>query len=720
MCTNFLKSTNKVFLLLLLLLSSLGLRAQTVPPNCEDDESVLTSPLTRLDTLPTVFTCLPLNFANPEAVIVYTNYAKVTLKFATNVASTATQVLYREVQSGGSISPVNTPVNARPGQTVHLNLPLGKDYELVTTNTCGQTVKLHNFSTKTTFPDVVTTSEKVFNAVMSWNKNPGGQDLYALISGLSGVSIQEKVSFLQQFLKTKPLLSSYDGVFPPRSGFIPNEVPDRVVECECRTMKMAATRDVNPADLISGTIIPPIAGSDEHTFPGNPSRGRIKWDFSYAGPARWQNLHGETSRCRNNSEGRSWGATTPTAGTNTQTLPFRASLYFGQACYDANWYPKECACIQEIDIAWQYDSKIQANAETKTGRVCLNMPGRNAFAAVDDVCMTSIVRRNASGADILKFVDFDRATVVRECSRDFQETRLVDLLELGFNILAYTQEVDINTGYPSGDQTLDELWDLYYKNKIKSNLESLLTNPWVIKTGSCGVDEDAANMNKSRVEVLNGIDQFEVILSAATYMEVEGITHWKATARLISGFRLTGVLKQKSTTTQNTYCCTRSYGAYIAKSMFSPGDGGDLTAKYVEGAGIRFKITDSNFFGILPYNSGTGRFTLPGEIGEVHGQQIPSCNTTINDREETTISTDAHSGSFIMLRGRDIWFINSAEKSNIQYRIFDTQGRMIKQGIGDGQEILLHQFSDFTATSGIHLVSIGNNQRQQTYKIFIP
>lgn len=486
-------------------------------------------------------------------------------------------------------------------------------------------------------------------------------------------------------------------------------------------MKVVATRAVSPRGPISGNDILPNYSSDVYNFAGN--RGRIRWDFSYAGPARWRNIDGGTTRCRNNAEGRMWSGLNPSAGVNDTIFPFLAELYFGQACYDANWNPRNCECVQEIDIRWKYDSHIEARAKVEDGKICFNMPGRNALAVVDDVCMVSIGRQNAEGAEIVQFVDFGRGTVIRECSRDFDEKRLVDLSKLGFNILALVMGKKVTTGNPIGDAVIDQIWDLYYKDQVKDIYENLLTKPWVPKKGLCGEETAEVALNKSRIETLNGNDQFRVIMSAATFMQVEGLTHWKATARHISGFRLSGVLKQNFVTPPNTYCCTRSYGSYIAHSMFSPGDGGPMTLVYRNEIGTHFNHQNANFYGVLPYNSALGGFVIPGEIGEVHGHPIPNCNTIINDRwDASPANTGATADPVVVLRGRDLWLLRQTtnlDSEDLGYLIIDTQGRMLQEGLANGNEVLLHQFSN-TVASGIYLVGVRNKQSFRIYKIFVP
>lgn len=712
------KKVISLALLLYLLLFSLSGFAQVIPAECEDDESERTDPLTHLDTIPEFFSCVPRNMATPSAVILFNSYAKVTFRFETDVEGTTAPVFYREMVGNGTGSGVL--LSAQPGQTVHKTLPLNKDYELITINTCNDTVVLSQFSTRINYVDVISTPKPIFEAVMSWTKESENQDIYDLISGLEEVEISERIAFLQQFLKSQPLSVMFDGAFPPRSAFVTTDWrPEQ--DCLCRTMKVVATRNVSPIEDVVGNVILPNYGSDVYNFTGN--RGHIRWDFSYAGPARWRNLDGETTRCRNEAEGMTWGGLNPSQGVNDTVFSFFASMRFGQACFDANWNPKNCECTQEIDISWKYDSHIEARANTKTGRICFNMPGRSALAAIDDICMVAIGRKNADGMEVLRFVDFGRGTVIRECSRDFDENRLVDLSKLGFNILALVKGLDITTGFPAADAALNQLWDLFYKDQIKNTFKSLLTEPWIPKQGLCGVDKDEINLRKSRTESLNGQDEFEVILSAATFMQVEGLTHWKATARHISGFRLSGVLKQNFVTPPNTYCCTRSYGSYIAHSMFSPGDGGPMTSVYRDEIGTHFNHQNANFFGILEYNDALSSFVIPGEIGEVHGQPIPNCNTIINDRwDAALVNAGAANDPMFVMRGRDLWMLRQTTtpgSEGIGYLILDTQGRMLQEGLANGNEVLLHQFPR-TVSSGIYIVGVKSSQSFQTYKIFVP
>jgi hypothetical protein len=482
-------------------------------------------------------------------------------------------------------------------------------------------------------------------------------------------------------------------------------------------MKIVAGRSVSPRGAISPNgIISPINGSNEYNFPAN--RGKIKWDFSYAGPARVRNLDGETDRCRNNTESRQWGSLNPSSTTSDTLFPFMATMRFGQACSDANWNPSDCSCKQEIRLSWQYDSKVSAQAVTKTGRWCFNMPGRSALAAVDDVCIVSVARKNVVGEDDFKIVDAGRGAVVKECNRDFQEDRLVDLVHLAANIYSYSKGKTLTTGVPGLDPIVRILWQQYHKDKILGNIESLLTNPWIKKDGACGEDENQVVLRKSRTEYLNGNDEFEIIMSATSYMEVAGITHWKASARLKSGFHLTGVLLQNFVTPPNTYCCTRSYGSFIAKSMFGPSDG-NTTAIYQEFAGGFLNHAQANFSGVLPYNSALGAYTITEEIGEKHGNPIPNCNTIINDRDEDTVVPDQQTGAFIVARGNELWYVNETPVNKLNYRVFDVQGRLLLEGENAGNDILLGQLPSSTP-GHIHLVQIQADGISKTFKFLKP
>jgi len=59
------------------------------------------------------------------------------------------------------------------------------------------------------------------------------------------------------------------------------------------------------------------------------------------------------------------------------------------------------------------------------------------------------------------------------------------------------------------------------------------------------------------------------------------------------------------------------------------------------------------------------------------------------------------------------------DSEGLGYLVLDMQGRMLKEGLGNGNEVLLHQFSN-TVASGIYLVGVKSKQSFRTYKIFVP
>lgn len=88
--------------------------------------------------------CEPKNHAAVEAVVLHTNYAKVTLRFTGSALDASTPVRYKEIGAAGA----GTSITAQAGQTMSLNLPLQKQYQLVTMDDCNAEVSLGEFSTK--------------------------------------------------------------------------------------------------------------------------------------------------------------------------------------------------------------------------------------------------------------------------------------------------------------------------------------------------------------------------------------------------------------------------------------------------------------------------------------------------------------------------------------------------------------------------------------------
>lgn len=160
--------------------------------------------------------CKPKNWTEVEAVVLHTNYAKITLRFDALAIDANTPVRYKESGCSGA----GTSLVAQAGQRIHINLPLQKEYQLFTNNECNEEILVGKFSTRTDYPDVVVTPPLIYDAVTGWSQQPSPPNLYDLIAGLQGVTTQEKTAFLQQFLQLKRLPASFDGIFPSKEDFV--------------------------------------------------------------------------------------------------------------------------------------------------------------------------------------------------------------------------------------------------------------------------------------------------------------------------------------------------------------------------------------------------------------------------------------------------------------------------------------------------------------------
>lgn len=706
------------YIQMLLLMANISYSQSDLSP--EDDESIREDSLTHLDSIPYFSYCHLRNLAVIEGVIIYQNYAKVGFRFIENPEDASSPILYRiRTSENGYGSSVLIPIFGSPGQTSIIEIPLDVECQLLAINSCEDTVELSTFSTRHEYPDVISTSKFIFESVMNWTEDSGGIDLYDLIAGLSGVSNMEKVYFLQQFMRSDPLPSNISDALPPKSAFMSSGgMPNN--DCRCRTMGISASRLIAPIDGVgvdsNGNLLP-IYGHIEYPFPND--KGRVRMDYSIVGPSRWQNLDGRTSRCRNSSEGREWNGSS--RGDSLRTIyPFMASLRFGQACVDGEWMPSVCTCQQEIRLQWRYDSYIEAHARTQSGRACFN-GGRNAYAVVDDAVLVTVARRRANNFNsnaLLRIVGAARGTVVSNCHRYFDETKIVSALLLAYHVYSYIKGFPVHIGDPTLDGVVRAAWEQYNKNEIVEYLKDI-SKEWVIKRGVCSPRNDQINLYGYRTEHLNGNDEFEVILSAFTYMEVMGITHWISTSRLISGYSLSGVLLQKTANEESPYCCTRSYASYSYKTMFlNPGI--DPVSYppivYRNDVGSNLNTVGANFYGVLPFNTSFGVFEVPNELGEVHGRPIVNCGTLINGREKERVE---NSNNLVVMRGRSLWLVdNDSDKSDFLFKIMDVKGRLIAAGRGQGYDYLLHTFDN--SSTGIYFVNVVKSNSSRTFKFFVP
>lgn len=709
-------------LYLIALLVGLGagpLVAQTEDP---DELTPRTSPLTALDTPITMPPCLPLGVAKDVHVVNYESTSRVYFKVEGDL-NAVTPLGTARVREVGSAQILQPGVSSTEGYA-QITLDPNKSYELLGRNECGQWTVIQQLNTAPLPANsLIEVSEALGDALSQWKMDENATNLYDFLLAQPNVTAVERTEFLQNFVKEgAPLPNSTltngftitdfepDGPGPggPGGGGPGGGGGDGEEECTCRVIKINMVSEVFPTS--SSQVDPQI---NPAILPNQIIRetNRIKfWHTgSFEGPARYQQIWGETKRCRNVTESNRWGDNA--TGPLVNALG-RAAFRIEQVCKEGNWTNGRCYCAQNVSFRCRYDAQLDARANTRGG-ACFNPPGKKSQAIVDDAAMLLIARRPdpASGASAEEVASVATAHgAAASCNKDFQEQRYLDILKLGLAAYAYIKGLPIDIKDPTVSQVGNAIWDQYQKSLFIKSLESLLTKPWVV--GNCDQTIGAQHgLDYSTDLVLNGKEALVFVLTAASYLEVNGMTAWDANARVLSGFGMALSLEKNEFVGQeNEYCCTKPAGIYQT-STFHPLHG---SSTYNQVIGSLLATDLDCCFPVSPVN---GQIIINDERNVLIGNPILACETSINGREGAPATAQQPS---ISVQGDRVVLHGFQQEQPFNAEFFSTDGKLLfRCVVNNGDNAVLNPQHAGLA-SGIYFLRLNSPGQSFTQKIFLP
>lgn len=697
---------HSISFLLILSMFILGLNrgyAQTEP----DDETLRLSPFTSLDTPIVTSPCLPKTIVLAAHVLNFQTKSVLYL----NVQNPEFMVSFNSVLflQNSQVSTINRPFSQTEGY-MKIELPSNARYQLLGQNTCGTWVPIYSFST---FPkstaEPIKVSERLGNALSRWKStetvNP---DLKDFLQQEIGISRFEQDEFLQNFVGNGKLISdAYVNSLIPKGGFTPD---GPTVECTCRVLNISLTSEVYPTS--SGQLDPMI---NPQVFPNSvieeTNRYKLWHAGSFEGPARYQQIWGETKKCRNVTEGAIWGSGSADPLSNALG---RAVIRIEQLCKSGDWTKGLCYCRQNITFRYKYDAQLDARSGTRSG-ACFNPPGKKAQAIVDDCALVMIARRNNPtdpSTSIPIFTDVKALGVVSSCNKDFQEKRILDVLSLGLAVYGYIKGFPIDFKNPVANDVSAFVYDEYNKSLFKKSLENLLTEPWV--KGNC--EQKTGNYTLDNINgvgfPLEGTEALVFSLSAASHLEVSGMTAWDANARVLSGFSMSVVVEKKENVTgsSNAYCCTKPAGIYQTSTLHPIQT--QNTYNQVIGAHLSPQLACC-----APISPVNGQVIISDDRNIIIGSLASLiCETTINERNSQSrvlsdVSINVVNGS-VVLEGLqpDIAYLTE---------LFTIDGRRIYSNTASGNISTTWNTSEKIHTAGIYILRVSDGTNNITKKIFL-
>jgi len=570
----------------------LGLTGWTVSLAQSDELTPRLAPYTKLDTALEVNDCLPLTKVLSASVLNFQSQSNLYLL----VSDVNALLSDNKIRFGlkGTTDQEEFTFENREGYLV-VQLEPNKEYDLLAPNTCGGWSIVQQISTipkKLTEP--IEVSQSLGEAISTWKMRDSTTDLFEYLNTFSEIPMIEKYEFYQNFIKDGGLLPDvYQNGEIPKAAFNP-----RIKRgCRCRVLNISMASGVYPTS--SGQTDPTIHPA---FLPNQIIRETNKIKFwhtgSFEGPARYQQIWGETHKCRNTTETAVWGDGSSDPLANALG---RAAIFIEQACSNGNWRPGRCYCTQYISFRYRYDAQLDARTNTRGG-ACFNAPGKKARSIVDDAAMVLVGRRrdplNPAATELI-FSDVTANGAASKCNRDFQEQRILDILKLGLAAFAYIKGLEIDVKNPTINTVSNTIYKEYQKSSFYNSLENLLTKPWV--TGECIQVTSYSGLDGMYYGTINDTEALIFEMVAASHLEVSGITAWDASARVLSGFSTSVVLEKNENTVgrpKNRYCCTKPTGIYQYSTLHPLHN----QNTYTQVIGMHFNPQLSCCFPISPVN----------------------------------------------------------------------------------------------------------------------
>ncbi len=197
----------------------------------------------------------------------------------------------------------------------------------------------------------------------------------------------------------------------------------------------------------------------------------------------------------------------------------------------------------------------------------------------------------------------------------------MNLLGIGFGVYAMAK------GLPSiGDPTLDPiagfLYGEYLKSGLKSQIEELLTKPWIV--GECSQKSADNFLMGTYRGVLEGNTPLNIVMFARSGLRVGGVAAWDATARVLSAYNVSVYVEKKEVeNVEDAYCCTKPAGIYSLAGVEPRYPRQPLRERV--GAHLAFGLS-------CCYPIVNGRVVIENDKDVIIGRDIPNCRTTINGR----------------------------------------------------------------------------------------
>jgi hypothetical protein len=577
------------------------------------------------------------------------------------------------------------------------------DYEILSTSTCGTDAVVARFSTKNVPPSMISVSADAMNAAEQWQHDPQGENFYQMVVSNPFIDVVEKIYLLQQVLNQGAALDPIHdtGDIPPSEAF---RVP---IDCSCLTLELSGTRDVD--EYVECLQFPNFICTKETYDDIDNYNYQMHYQSHVEGPAKYERVFGHANHCN--------------------TKPFQsmeksrkgiAILRYSMLCTDGKWDPADCRCEQPVNVRYSYRSTLFTKADVAGAWTCLGLyPESKSEAYADDAAiMLKLPNEYDINNGTFDIDSLHRLTLFNGCGTEFQKDRFGDLI--GFTFAAIKLGLILKGGKDTAGikSILNALNTSNAIDELKTYLTNMATQPWVINEGECTNQQGQILLEGQKIYTLKVDEPLAVALITVSNVKVGGKNGWKhSEGKVVSGYRLSGVIPKETSTPEAPFCCTPALGNYILGSMGhinNEANAPDI-AVLRNKVGIHLRdIAGSEFTNTLNINPTFGGYIINDELASVAGKVVPGCKTTISGRDIMLPSSKKEPQWNIFADGSSLYIAQNSSIEQFSFRVFDMQGRLVTQGESVNQQVKGIDMRN--ASNGYYQIVITNGRESETIK----
>ena len=562
-------------------------------------------------------------------------------------------------------------------------------YEIVTIDNCGNEVVLGVISTFSANPFVtgIEVSGAMYDLIEAFQREEGGGSvsLYDYIRDAEGVSIYEKISFIQQFFYGGRKFALDKGMeFPP---YVP--VVASSDECACAFV-FNISQNATSGELLPDGSILPNAKTNEDEYEGKlhlSGDGDSFWWWSSAvkGPAKSQSIASEGWH----AGGINYGVLT-TDINNAAARPYLVELSFNLLCIDEGGFFQLCDCERPLQIYYRYDTRVTAYGKKKAGGIL----DKNAWAMAQDLAVVSL-RDGLSEPEVLMG---SSAQAQASCDWDIDENLWLELGDVAESIATFFARG--NTTQPFS----------FFQNSLETQLGQFETTTFA-DDGGCNVAAvvEATFANDIMELSLHSNRLLYLDMFSFSNLRCGGKRSWDSYAQVHSDFYVSGIIPGGyGAPGEPDYCCTQKIGTWVLASM-----GGPLNPDEIASS-LGF------YFGTQgPWNmpAGPGNITELTEWGWDAVVVDESCMVAVNpvanlpgEKEVLSIEGDPLNG-----------ITKEPAGGEAVYVVYDISGRLVARGTSpfkkaDAVRKFMEQAGDLPA--GLYVLQLSAGAKREVVKVF--